>query len=121
MAFTNRKTFSTLPAELRTVIWEATFVPRILHITIEQCGRHMHPQPPNPGPCTIRTRCVNHQRRLKALGRPPIALQVCYESRTVALKHYKPSFHSLAVSQDDTFKSFIYFNPELDTVHIAYD
>jgi hypothetical protein len=103
------------------MIWEATFVPRILHITIKQCERHMHPQPPNPGPCTIRTRCEHHQRRLKALEKPPIALEVCYESRAVALKHYKPSFQSLAVSQDGNSDSFIYFNPELpvDTVHMV--
>jgi len=59
--------------------------------------------------------------RFKSREKPPIALHVCHESRALALKHYIPSFHSTTFPLDCASvvkQTALYFNPELDTVHI---
>jgi hypothetical protein len=113
-----RKKFSSLPDELRRMVWEATIVPRILHITVETIklpplepptGRRRKSSPPH-----------NHVR-FRAVEKCPATLHVCHESRTVALKHYTPSFHSSTYPQSRASsqkQTAIYFNPKLDVVHI---
>jgi hypothetical protein len=62
--------------------------------------------------------------RFKSREKSPIALQICHESRTLALKHYTPSFHSTTspVERASQVKqTALYFSPELDIVHIADD
>jgi hypothetical protein len=120
-----RKTFkfSSLPTELRLMIWNKTFEPRILHITSETI--------------TLRSlEAISHRRRrcirlpdprhilFKSREKPPIALQICHESRTLALKRYTPSFHSMTSSPErasEMKQTALYFNPELDTIHIVDD
>jgi hypothetical protein len=92
------------------MVWNKTFEPRILHITIERivlprCKRRHRP---------------SYHILFKALEKPPIALKICRESRALALKNYAPSFHSTTTLTDTegTNHTAIYFNPDLDTVHI---
>ena len=114
--------FSSLPPELRLMVWRESFEPRILHIASEKVNL--------PGPrfisrtrhgCCHRRSIPNHIR-FKSHEKPPLALQVCRESRTLALKHYTPSFHSSTCPLQraaEVNQTALYFNPELDTVHIA--
>jgi hypothetical protein len=130
--------FSLLPTELRLMIWKETFEPRILHITSEATYSYDQRSAPRQSLddsdidnviCAIRYTHI----RFKAPEKPPLALQICHESRTLALKHYTPSFYSttsslrLEVTGEMTSpfvemdQAAIYFNPELDTVHIRED
>jgi hypothetical protein len=113
--------FSSLPTELRLMVWKESVEPRILHITAETITL--------PRPATRQSTggswfwILNHTHvRFKAREPPPIALQICHESRTVALKHYTLAFHSttspLARAREMN-QTAIYFNPELDIVHIV--
>ena len=96
MALVDRKAFkfSSLPAELRMMVWEATFERRIFFFQWDT-GR----EKPN----------------LLVFPRTPIALHVCSTSRALALKHYKPSFHSIP----DRSPFYIYFNSTQDVVHFT--
>jgi hypothetical protein len=60
----------------------------------------------------------------KSLEKPPIALQICHESRALALKHYITSFHSMTHPLErasEMKQTALYFNPKLDTVHVKDD
>jgi hypothetical protein len=99
--------FSSLPTELRLMIWRKSFESRILHITSETILSHLHKL------------TITHVR-FKSREKPPIALQVCHESRALALKNHIASFHSYTFPHASGIKqTALYFNPELDTVHIA--
>jgi hypothetical protein len=126
-----RKTFKllSLPTELRLMVWNETFESRILHITSETTTLY---RPVTQQSSDYSDVVIHHIRTcFKAREKPPIALQICHESRALALKHYTPSFHStispLAVPGKmisplpEINQTAIYFNPELDTVHILED
>jgi hypothetical protein len=100
--------FSSLPTELRLMVWNQTFEPRILHLTSQTIGL--------TDPDGVRMTHLHFKLREK----PPVALWICNESRTLALKHYTPSFHptTLPLERASEINAF-YFNPELDTVHIV--
>jgi hypothetical protein len=88
------------------MIWRESFQPRILNITSK----------------TTQHRNVYSFIRFRALEPPPIALQICHESRALALKHYIPSFHSTtfpSMHASEVKQTAIYFNPEIDTVRIV--
>src|ERR1700730_17384836 len=82
--------FSSLPTELRLMVWKETFEPRILHITSEMISSQLT-FPPGQGGCV---NLPHAHLRLKSREPPPIALQICREFRALALKHYTLSFHS---------------------------
>jgi hypothetical protein len=93
------------------MIWNETFERRILHITSKTI---------NPYGLSVQHDSII---RFKAHEPPPIALQICHESRTLALKHYTPSFLSTTFPLTDARgipvnQPAIYFNPKLDTVYI---
>jgi hypothetical protein len=128
------KTFKllSLPTELRLMIWNETFQPRILHITSEKTTLYRPVTQQSSDDSDEVIHAIRHTHtRFKAREKPPIALQICHESRALALKHYTPSFHStispLAVPGNmisplpEMNQTAIYFNPELDTVHILED
>jgi len=111
--------FSSFPTELRLMVWEATFEPRILHITSETTYL---PNPQKPRFYGCCRRVIPNHIRFKSREKPPIALQICHESRTLALKYYIPSFQSSTspLSRASEMKqTALYFNRELDTVHVA--
>jgi hypothetical protein len=112
--------FSSLPAELRLMIWKETIERRILHITSKTAILYRRDPAIRRSSDVIWTTAHTHVR-FKAREDSPIALQICHESRTLALKHYTPSFLSTTSPLPDageTNQTAIYFNPELDTVHI---
>jgi hypothetical protein len=95
------------------MIWRETFGPRILHITGETDS-------------VIWQLLDRPHVWFKSREKSPIALQICYESRALALKHYTPSFHPTTspltrASESEMKQTAHYFSPELDTVHIADD
>jgi hypothetical protein len=118
--------FSSLPTELRLMIWTETFQPRILHITIERTDPVFKRKSSRHRVVLKRT---PRRLRFKSRDKPPVALQICHESRALALKHYTPSFHSTTGfathACEHLFKAAkktaLYFSPELDTVHISND
>jgi hypothetical protein len=85
--------FLSLPTELRLMIWKETFEPRILHITSKTTYNRPATRQSSDDSDVIYTIHYTHIH-FKAREQPPIALQICHESRTLALKHYSPSFHS---------------------------
>jgi len=99
------------------MIWNETFEPRILHITQETTTLRR---------ATRRTwrEIIYTHDRFKSREKPPIALQICHESRALALKHYTPSFHSRTTPfsrASEVKQTALYFNPELDTIHVVDD
>jgi hypothetical protein len=121
---TTRKTFkfSSLPTELRLMVWRESMERRILHITTEKTIL--------PEPIIRKKRSRAHRScyrgisthvRFKSCEKPPVALQICRESRAAALEYYTPSFHStpcLLSHASEMVQTSLYFNPVLDTVHI---
>jgi len=101
------------------MVWEATFEPRILHITSKTTFLRQLPNPRFRGCCR---RPIPTHIRYKSREKAPIALQICHESRTLALKHYTPSFYSSTSPPErasEVKQTALYFSPELDTVHIT--
>jgi hypothetical protein len=83
--------FPKLTPELRTMIWEATFEPRI--VALDYTKKH--------GFCTDET--------------PPVALQVNHEACEIALKHYSLCFGNIFDTR------VTYFNFILDTLYLQED
>lgn len=93
------------------MVWRESIEPRILHITTEKIAI-----PLPVGYCAKSTHI-----RFKSREKPPIVLQICHESRAVALEHYTPSFHSTTrppLRGLEMEQTALFFNSELDTVHI---
>jgi hypothetical protein len=112
--------FSSLPTELKLMVWKETFEPRILHITSEMISLQLT-FPPGQGACV---NVPNAHLRFKSREPPPIALRICRESRALALKHYTLSFHSSTSPPQcasEQEQSALYFNPDLDTVRLVND
>jgi len=114
--------FSSLPTEIRLMIWRESIEPRILHITSGMITL--------PDPDLVVDRLAYYGRPdishvwFKSHEKPPVTLQICRESRAVALKHYVASFRSTTYPEHHASKmkqSAVYFNPELDTVHVVAD
>jgi hypothetical protein len=103
----SRASFSSLPIELRRLIWVATFEPQILtveaHIVTPYAIHTTKPKygtwcrmftaklgiHPNRNPRNI----VLSQDATQLLPPGPVALNVCRESRAIALENYHLVFH----------------------------
>ena len=123
-----RKGLPSLPAELRLMIWKATIVPRLLHITVEKIklGKKVRPGQKQLAKrkSTPSDREIHTHVRFRASEKCPITLHICHESRMEALKYYTPSFYSSTLPQhraSSQKQTAIYFNPELDVVHLPDD
>jgi hypothetical protein len=100
------------------MVWNETFEPRILHIVAQTLSLA------EPHAQIRRGKMSPFHVRFKSREKPPIALQICHESRTLALKHYTPLFHSTTHPSSraaEMNQTAVYFNPERDTVHILSD
>jgi hypothetical protein len=100
------------------MVWRESFEPRILDITA------ITTSPRRPTTMVIQSFTGQDTARFRFKSREmaPIALQICHESRAFALKHYMSAFHSRTIPLEhasETKQTALYFNPELDTVHIA--
>ena len=85
----------------------ATFDPRILHITSKT---------------TTKKTSQSKPVRFKARELPPVSLQICCESRALALKHYVASFHPMTSPHQrasEMTHTAVYFSPELDAMHVV--
>ncbi|KAG0652749.1 hypothetical protein D0Z07_0369 [Hyphodiscus hymeniophilus] len=91
--------FSSLPVEIRLLVWEAAFPSPRIH-ELHPCGKLQQ------GRLTFRSNAST----------PPVVLRVCRESREVALHHYAlmdydPSFPAKPVRK-------FYFDPRADTLFL---
>lgn len=112
--------FPLLPLELRLKIWYFTFSPRILQY--ELASIHIvsviTAVPGDPD-------CYHQfSTKSQSSAAPPMALQVCHESRSFALEHYLASYSSTPIPiflQDypDIPPRPVYYNPKMDIV--AFD
>jgi hypothetical protein len=128
-------TFSSLPLELRTKIWDATFSPRLLSIYTHygqiHCAASSAMDPSfqsqiTKGACVVFTaaegmddpyqgkdfQCPRGQRSFEGYltitpymkvppPRGPVALEVCRESRGIALKRYELAFAGINLLPGD--------------------
>ncbi|GAB1316866.1 hypothetical protein MFIFM68171_07076 [Madurella fahalii] len=92
--------FPRLSIELRYMVWEASFDPRLVEANIIHNG-------------TRRARTSPIEWRLT---RNPTVMEVSYESRAVALRHYKKLLLGCAVEVwgPPPPAPYIYFHPEMD-------
>lgn len=84
--------FIRLPSELRLQIWALAIPRRLIKMT-----RKIRP---------------HRWKIFQTRPATPTLLQVCHESRTVALSHYKPLFGFYTSAP-------IYFNPKLDVLYVG--
>lgn len=107
--------FPDLPAELRCKIWKAAaFIPRNVNIWSCDFGKKISiPLNDNEDEAEGDVLVI---WKLCSTTTIPTILQVCKESRTEALKHYKLDFGTSYTFRDFTFTTHprIYFNFEVD-------
>ncbi|KAF4627674.1 hypothetical protein G7Y89_g10479 [Cudoniella acicularis] len=110
----SQKSLSDLPFELRTEIWNLTFIPQIIKIESyrpaipSSCNNSESSETENKhvgffgtvlSPCPSTTHTLSNDATngsLTCCG--PVALYVCHESRALALKRYVLTFGSTSIS-----------------------
>jgi hypothetical protein len=106
-----KQTFNSLPLEIRNIIWEATLPPRRF-FQVSDIGRFSHNPTPGAalGAVPIFTLHVYHS--------PPIATQICRESRSVALR--RGFFLQSQRAPDEKGAAVdpgVWFNPDRDILY----
>ncbi|KAI9162958.1 hypothetical protein HJFPF1_04553 [Paramyrothecium foliicola] len=105
------RSFSSLPPEVRDLIWEATLPPRRF-FQVNDIGRFSHNPTPGAalGAVPIFTLHVYHS--------PPSATQVCRESRSVALRRgFFLESQRHAEDKDAAVDPGVWFNPDRDVLY----
>ncbi|TVY82018.1 hypothetical protein LSUE1_G007084 [Lachnellula suecica] len=131
MAATEFRRFSSLPTEIRDIIWKAAVAPRIVHLDLVQDHTHMCSrvwsqtsvdEPEHMGFFDVDNQQEDAQfdngpepvSRFRCLSNVPPFFLICKESHLVAKKIYTKSFGT------DYAAPSIWFNFDLDVLYMGH-